>query len=418
MKAYIRKINKKLLLIFAVVGPSIVTTMAGNDGGGVVTYSLAGATFGFGLLILLPFLTVIYGLTQEIGSRIAIVSGRGLADLIRERFGVRTSVVVFSLFFVANTGTLITNAAVIKSSLALFGVSPLWITIICIVIVVAVSFMVTRFDYNTNQRIFLASMFLYVAYAVSAVNVKPDWKAAFGALIWPTRESLQPTAIIASIAFVGTTITPWGQFFIQSFMKDKKLPLEHLSISRFEAYFGAFISNLCTFFIIVATSAALYDNHIILETGEQAALAIEPFAGKFASALFGVGFLNAGIIGIIIVGLSTSYAFTEFFGFEGTLDVGYAKGKNFYKLFYVQIVIAFIIVLFPAVSAFKIAAFSQSFNGILLPFIFYYLIRLSSDKGLMNNHAIDPVRRFLLSMSAVLIASASIFSIIYSIFYI
>ena len=418
MRSFFKRINKKFLLIIAVVGPSIVTTMAGNDGGGVITYSLAGANFGFGLLILLPFLTLIYGLTQEIGSRIAIVSGRGLADLIRERYGVRTAVSVFTLFFFANTGTLITNAAVIKSSLALFGVSQVWITVTCMVIVFAVSFMVTKFDYKTNQRIFLASMFLYVAYAISAVNIKPDWKAAFGALVWPTPASLHPAAVIASIAFIGTTITPWGQFFIQSFMKDKKLPLEHLRISRFEAYFGAFISNLCTFFIIVATSAALYDHHIILETGEQAALAIEPFAGKFASALFGVGFLNAGIIGIIIVGLSTSYAFTEFFGFEGTLDVGYAKGKNFYKLFYVQTIIAFCIVLFPAVSAFKIAAFTQSFNGILLPFIFYYLIRLSSDKGLMNNHVIDPTRKFLLSISAVLIASASIFSIIYSLFYI
>jgi Mn2+/Fe2+ NRAMP family transporter len=200
-------------------------------------------------------------------------------------------------------------------------------------------------------------------------------------------------------------------------MKDKKLTTEHIPDSQKEAYIGAIISNVTTFFIVVATATALYDRGIPLINGDQAALAIKPFAGEFASVLFGLGLLNAGIIGMIIVGLSTSYAFTEFFGFEGTLDTGYARGRNFYLLFYVQLCIAFFIVLSPHVSAFQVATYTQSLNGILLPAIFYFLIQLSGDQSLMGAQVVGPVRKILLLFSSFVIVSASIFSMIYSMFF-
>lgn len=402
-----------LLLFASTAGPSIITTMAGNDASGVITYSLSGAHFGYGLLIILPFLTIVYGLTQEIASRLAIVTGRGLADLIRERYGVRTAVFLFCMIFLGNFSNLVVDSAALKVSFELFGLHGIWLVVAFAVTIFTLFLLVTKLDYEKNQRLFLASMLLYIAYIISAFKVQPDWSEAFWSLVVPTRESFDPAAMLAGMAFVGTTITPWGQFFIQSFMKDKKLPLDSLKYSRIEAYFGAFLSNMVTFFIIVATKATLFDNHIQLASGEQAALAIKPFAGEFASFLYAFGLLNASLIGLIIISLSTAYAFTEFFGFEGTLDIGYSKGKNFYRLFIIQITVAAVIVLMPFVSVYQIADMTQAFNGILLPFIFYFIIRAASDRGLMGEHVIDPVRKALLTIASALIVAASIFSILH-----
>ncbi|MEI6327300.1 MAG: divalent metal cation transporter [Candidatus Roizmanbacteria bacterium] len=403
------------LFIFAsVAGPSIVTTMAGNDAGGVVTYSLSGANFGYGLMIILPFLTLIYGLTQEIAGRLAIVTGRGLADLIRERYGVRIAIGIFILVLFSNVSNLVVDAAALKVAFELFGLHGLWIPIAFLITIVMLFLIVTKFNYQMTQRIFLVGATLYIAYIISAFRTNPDWLDALRSLFIPTKEFWNPETILTGIAFIGTTVTPWGQFFIQSYMKDKKLGTDRIGFAKIEAYLGAILSNIVTFFIIVATKSALFDHGIKLVNGEHAALAIKPFAGELASFLYAFGLFNAAIIGLIIISLSTSYVFTEMFGFEGTLDAGYKKGKNFYTLFLVQICIACTFVLFPFISAYKIAIVIQAVNTLLLPVIFIFLIRISTDKGLMRTHVVGPVRVALLVVSAILIVCASAFSIIYN----
>jgi len=410
------KIFSNLLIFSSVAGPSIVTTMAGNDAGGVVTYSLSGANFGYGLMIILPLLTLIYGLTQEIAGRLAIVTGRGLADLIRERYGVRLAIMIFFLVLFSNVSNLIVDAAALKVAFELFGLHGILIPIAFALTILMLFLIVTKFNYQMTQRIFLFGAFLYVAYIVSAFKTNPNWLEAIRAMFIPTKELWHPETILTGIAFVGTTVTPWGQFFIQSYMKDKKLSTDRLGFAKVEAYLGAILSNLITFFIIVATKSALFDHGIKLVNGEHAALAIKPFAGEFASFLYAFGLFNASIIGLIIISLSTSYVFTEMFGFEGTLDVGYTKSKNFYTLFLVQICVACIFVLFPFISAYKIAIVIQAVNSMLLPIIFIFLIKIATDKGLMREYVVGRGRVILLVFSGILIVCASIFSIMYNFF--
>jgi Mn2+/Fe2+ NRAMP family transporter len=390
--------------------------MAGNDAGGVVTYSLSGANFGYALMIVLPLLTLMYGLTQEIAGRLAIVTGRGLADLIRERYGVRIAILIFIMVLFSNVSNLVVDAASMKVAFELFGLHGIWIIIAFVATVLTLFLVVTKLNYQSTQRIFLFSMSLYLAYMISAFKTNPDWLEAIKSMFVPTKELWHAETVLTGIAFIGTTVTPWGQFFIQSYMKDKKLSTDRIGFAKVEAYLGAVLSNIVTFFIIVATKSALFDHGIKLTNGEHAALAIKPFAGEFASFLYAFGLLNASIIGLIIISLSTAYVFTELFGYEGTLDVGYKKGKNFYSLFLIQICVACAFALFPFISAYKIAVVIQAFNSMLLPIIFIFLIKISTDKGLMREHVIGRVRVILLIISGILIVCASVFSILYNFF--
>jgi NRAMP (natural resistance-associated macrophage protein)-like metal ion transporter len=359
----------KLGLLVSVFGPATITAIADNDAAGVATYSLAGAKFGYSILFVLFLVTLLLAITQEMGVRIAIVTGKGLADLIRERYGVKMAVLVFSVLVIANMGTIIANMSALKASAQMFGLSPF--IVITVMIFLAFIF-VSKGNYNINQNIFLIGAFMYFAYVVSAIKAQPNWGEALRNLVVPTNMKLSTDYLLAAIAVLGTTITPWGQFFIQSFMNDKKVSIERIKYAQFETYFGALVTDFFSFFMIVATAATLFAHKIPLISGEQAALAIKPFAGDLASLLFGLGLMNAGFMGIVIISLTTAYAFAEFFGFEGSLDVPFQKGKLFYGLFLFQLIVAALFVSIPGVSLFKIVFYTQSLNGILLPIIFYF----------------------------------------------
>jgi NRAMP (natural resistance-associated macrophage protein)-like metal ion transporter len=406
-----KKYRKKILLFLAVLGPSTITTMAGNDGGGVATYSLAGAKLGYGVLITLPFLTLLYVITQEMGSRIAVVTGKGLADLIRERFGVVIACLMFVLLTIANFGSTLTNVSALKAASEVLGISP----IPFILIMILVSFvLVTKGSYETNQKVFLLGGFLYIAYIISAVKGNPNWGLAFKSLAIPTSHVFNKDFFLTSIAVLGTTITPWGQFFVQSYMKDKNIPLQNLRFAKFEALFGASLSNMFTFFIIIATAATLFIHNIPLLSGEQAVLAIQPFAGKFSGLLFGIGLINASIIGMIIISLSTAYAFSEFFGFEGTLDAPFSKSRIFYGIFLGNLIVAALIVMLPFVSLFQIVLYTQSLNAILLPVILYFLLRISNNKELMGVYTNNKWYNIIAIVSSALIIIASVLAVITS----
>jgi NRAMP (natural resistance-associated macrophage protein)-like metal ion transporter len=407
MKRYL----KPFILFLSVLGPSVITTMAGNDGGGVITYSFAGAKLGFSILLILPVLTILYGITQEMGSRIAIATGKGLGDIIREQFGVKIALVVFILLLVANFGSVLTNVAAVKTASIMLGIAPMPF----IVVTIFVSFLlITKFSYEKSQRLFLSGIVFYFAYVFSAIKANPHWMDAFKSMLVPTSQIFSSDYIIIAIAVLGTTITPWGQFFVQSYMKDKNISVDRIGFAKIEAYTGAFVSNIFTFFIIVATAATLFVNKIPLISGEQAAMAIRPFAGELSGILFGVGLVNAAIIGMVIVSLSSAYAFTEFFGFEGSLDAPYHKGKMFYIIFLSTLIVAGLLVLTPWISLFKIVLYTQSLNAILLPVFFYFLLKITNNKELMGKHTNGKVYNIFAITASVAIVLASISAVIIS----
>jgi NRAMP (natural resistance-associated macrophage protein)-like metal ion transporter len=402
-------IKEKFWIFAAVLGPGLITAIADNDAGGVATYSLLGSKFGYSMLFLLLLITILLAITQEMGARLTIVTGKGLADLIRERYGVRIAMVIFILLFMANMGSTIANFAGLSAAFSLFSL-PKFISLLFITIMIFV--FIYKGNYHSNQRIFLLGAFLYLAYVMSAFLSKPDWNLALSSLVIPRGLSLSPEYVFGAIALLGTTVTPWGQFFVSSFINDKKLTLDKLHFEQIEVYFGAFITDFFSFFMIVAVAATLHTHHITINSAQDAALAITPFAGQFASILFGLGLLTASFMGAVIIPLSTAYAFAEFFGVEGSLDSPINKSRSFYILFFTQIIIAFIVVMLPHISLFKIVLYSQSINGVLLPLIIFFLIKFANSKNLMGKHINGRFYNYFAITSAVIIGFASIFVIV------
>ncbi len=400
---------QRLSIFLAVFGPATITAMADNDGAGVATYSLAGAKFGYSILFVLLIVTLLLAITQEMGVRIAIVTGKGLGDLIRERYGVVISTFVFAGLLLANIGTIVADFAAIKATATIFYLPV--VPVIIAVMIIAYLFVI-RGNYRVNQRIFLMASLFYLCYIVSAIRARPDWNLALKSLVIPTGLVLSREFIIGAIAVLGTTITPWGQFFVNSFVIDKKIAPDKLKYEQLETFFGALITDFFSFFMIVATAATLFANKISLVTGEQAALAIKPFAGELAGTLFGLGILNAGFMGVVIVSLSTAYAFSEFFGNEGSLDVPFEKGRTFYLIFLTQLFVAALIVLIPSISLFKIVFYTQAFNGILLPFLFFFLLKITNDRGLMGKHINNRWYNYFAIACSILIICAALFTII------
>jgi Mn2+/Fe2+ NRAMP family transporter len=278
---------------------------------------------------------------------------------------------------------------------------------------------VIKGNYKLTQNIMLFASLFYLAYVFSAFKANPDWSLAFKNLAWPQGVDFNPdywkNYIIIGLGVLGTTITPWGQFFISSFGLDKKISTAKIKYSQFEAYWGAFLTDFFSFFMIVATAATLYVNKIPLIDGTQASWAIEPFAGKLAAVLFAVGIMNAAFMGIVIVGLSTTYAFSEFFGLSGSLDAPYNKSKIFYSVFIGQILIAFIIALFPIIDLFKIAVTSQILNAMALPPIFYFLIKFTNNPDIMGKYINNRFQKWFAIGGTVIITIASLFTAIYTI---
>jgi Mn2+/Fe2+ NRAMP family transporter len=412
MKGSISRILARIGIFLSVFGPATITAMADNDASGVATYSIAGAKLGYPILFLLLVITLFLGITQEMGMRLTLITRKGLADLIREKFGVRVSLLVFISLFIANMGTIIVDLAAIKTTSGMLNIPAEPLIAIALVLVYL---LVTKGNYKLTQNIMLVACLFYLAYIFSAFKASPNWNLALTNLIYPHGVEFTPTYLrdylIIGMGVLGTTITPWGQFFISSFAYDKKISPEKVQYSQAETYWGAFLTDFFSFFMIVATAATLFAHKIVLESGEQAALAIKPFAGELAGTLFAVGILNAGFMGIVVVSLSTAYAFSEFFGLSGSLDFSLGQSKKFYYLFIGQLIIAAVATLLPSVSLFGLAIATQALNAMTLPLVFYYLIKLTSNKELMKEHVNNKFQKYATIIATIIIFLASIATI-------
>ena len=404
MRDWIKKWRKRIILALAIVGPGLITAFADNDAAGIATYSVAAATFGYQILIIILPITVLLAVTQEIGARIAIVAEKGFADLIRERHGVRVAISMYGLLFFVNLAVVVQDVSGMKAALALFGLNP---PIFPPAIIVALYLFVVIARYNMIERFLFVLIAFYVTYIASAWLANPNWQEAAGALILP-KGPITPRFLYVAIAVLGTTVTAWGQFFINSYVKDKRLTTEHLKYNRAEIYTGAVLTNTLCFFIIVAVGATLFANRIAVTDAAQAALAIRPFAGDFAGLLFGMGLLGAGMLGCVVVALTTAYAFSEFFGYSGSLDENFRKSRLFYATLLVQLGVAMGIALMPGVSLFTITLIANFVNGMILPIIFYFLYQFANNATIMGSYVNNKVQNALLIGSALIITLASL----------
>ena len=400
-----KTLKRNVLLFLAVVGPGLITAMADNDAGGVATYSVAAAMYGMSSQYFVILTTILLAITQEIGARIAIVTGKGLGDLIRENYGVRTAVILFFFYFIVNQGVVLQDITGLKSAIQLFGLPwQLVLVAACVVMVLLVIFL----NYKSLQRVFLITIILYAVYIFSAFLSKPDWGQAIKqSILIPQRDFVYNLHYwFALIAVLGTTVTAWGQFFVNSYVADKGLKPEQLKHEKGEIYAGAFLTNFFSWMIAVAVTYTLFVHRIPITDGYSAALAIKPLAGNLAYGLFAVGLLAASFLGLTIVPLATAYVFTEFFGYERTLDASFAKGKVFYTFFILQIALGLVTALFPKVNLFGLTLYADYLNGAMLPIIFYFLIRFSEDKQVMGEYISRGFPRWFLRISALLITIA------------
>jgi Mn2+/Fe2+ NRAMP family transporter len=323
---------------------------------------------------------------------------------------------IFLALVIANLGTITVNLSAVKTAAYIFNVPDEYTPFLVIGMVVLSFILVTRGNYRLTQNIMLLVSLFYLAYIISAFKARPDWGLALSNLIYPHGVTWTPdylrNYLLIGMGVLGTTITPWGQFFISSFAGDKKMHKDTLRYSQMETYWGAFLTDFFSFFMIVATAATLYVHNIPLVSGEQAAEAIRPFAGNLASQLFAIGILNAAFMGMNVVSLSTAYAFSEFFGLSGSLDSEFKKSRSFYILFLVQLVFACAVVMLPIVNLFTLAITTQTLNAMTLPLVFFYLIRLTSDKRLMGEHANSAFQRNFAIVGSVLIAIASVITVV------
>ncbi len=404
---FITGIKKRFLFlipIFAILGPGIIAGNADNDAGGITTYSVAGANFGFSLLWVLLLTTFALALTQEIGARMGLVTGKGLGALIREKFGVKWTAFVMACLFLSNIGTIAAEFAGVAAALSIFNVSKF---ISIPIAIITVFLLVTKGNFKKLERLFLIMSLFYLSYIVSAVLAHPDFGHAVKSLVMPNNFKFNGVYILTLMAVIGTTITPWGQFFIQDYVVDKKLTKEDLKIERGDVFLGSFFTNFISFFIIVACAATLFAKGINITDASQAAIALKPFAGEFATVLFAFGFLNASIFGAAIVPVTTSYVITSAFGIESGLNYKFREAPQFYGLFLTLLILGGLVVMLPFLPLITILVVSQAINAVLLIPIFIFLYILSNDKKILGEYVNNRIVNILVIITLVGISVAS-----------
>ncbi|TMD53694.1 MAG: divalent metal cation transporter [Chloroflexi bacterium] len=373
------------------MGPGIITGFAGNDAGGVTTYTSVGAHYGFEMMWLLLLSTVGLLVIQEMCARMGAVTGKGLSDLIRERFGVRWTIVAMFALLIANGSNIVAEYAGIAASLQLFGVQRIVsVPIAAVLIWVLVVF----FSYRIVERALFVLVLAYIAYPISAFIVGPPWGEVVRDSVIPTLPIGQ-AALIAALALVGTTITPYMQFYIQASVVDKGIDRDQYRFERVDVLLGAILTGLNGFFIVVVAGAVLHPAGIHVDSAADAAQALGPLAGQQAQLLFGVGLFGASLLAATIMPLSTSYAICEAFGWESGISKNFREAPVFMGLFTLLVVVGALIVLSPSVPLIPVILVSQNVNGLLLPIVLVFILKLAGDRRIMGDHANGRVSQWI-----------------------
>lgn len=377
---------RPIIIFFSLLGPGIITAMVDNDAGGITTYSVAGAQFGYGLLWSLIPVTFVLIIIQEMCARLGVVSGKGLSDLIRESYGAKVTFYLLMALLLANLATIVAEFSGIAGSLEIFDV-PRYISVPIFGFIVW--WVVTKGNYRSVERVFFLAIIVYVAYLVSGFLAKPNWTEVFHGTLRPAFH-FSKSYLMILIGLIGTTITPWMQFYLQSSIVEKGVKVDNYRYTKWDIVIGSIVTDVVAFFIIVASAATLFLHGVSIETASDAAQALAPFAGRFAEILFAIGLLNASVLGAMIVSLSTSYSICEGLGFESGVNKSFREAPWFNGIFTALIILGAIPALFPQTPLIKVMLVSQVINGILLAPVLIFIVLLINKKWLMGVHVNKP----------------------------
>ncbi|MEN6370707.1 MAG: Nramp family divalent metal transporter [Armatimonadota bacterium] len=367
------------------MGPGIITSAADNDAGGITTYSVAGAHFGYQLLWVMVIVTFVLIVVQEMAARMGAVTQKGLGELIREQFGVRWTLFALSVLLVANLATTIAEFAGITASVEILGLTR-YIGIPLAAI--GVWFLVVRGNFKTVERVFLLLTVLYVTYIISGILANPNWREVANGMLRPT---VKPDSeyLLLLIAVIGTTITPWMQFFLQATVVDKGIDMRGYKYQKADVVVGSILTDVVSVFIMIAAAASLHyiaGAPIRIERAEQLAVALKPFAGGYATLLFALGLLGASLLAAAVLPLSTAYTFNEAFGFESGINCRWQEAPAFYGIYTSAIVIGAGVALMPGFNPVKVMIWSQFVNGLLLPIVLIFMLKLINNKDIMGEY--------------------------------
>jgi Mn2+/Fe2+ NRAMP family transporter len=366
----------------AVVGPGIITANVDNDAGGITTYSVSGARYGYELLWMMPLVLLALIIVQEMSARLGVVTGKGLADLIRERLGVRITAIILAMLLFVNLANTVSEFAGVAASMEIFGVSK-FISVPIAAVLVWV--LIAKGSYKAIERVFLVASAIFLTYVASGVLARPDWGEVGRAFITPSFR-LDVSFVTIFVTIIGTTIAPWMQFYQQSSIVDKGLQIKDYAYERVDVVVGSLFAVIVAAFITIACASTIFKSGLDIQSAKDAALALGPLAGKYASVLFGLGLLNASLFSAAILPLSTSYTVCEAFGWENSVSRDLRDAPIFFGIFTALIVLGAAIILLPIQSLIQAMLVSQTFNGVLLPVILITMLILINDKRLMGKY--------------------------------
>lgn len=398
----------RLLIFLSMLGPGLIAANAGNDAGGITTWSVIGSRYGYGMVWLLLLITPVLAIVQEMNARVGVVTGRGLAALIRENFSLRLTAFAILTTVVANFGTTVAEFSGIAAASGLFNV-PAYAAVP--VLAVAIWLVITHGSYRRVERVLLALGFVLVTYIGAGLMAGPDWNAAAHGLV--PRGRADSLWLFTIIAAVGTTLTPWGQFFIQAAVVDKSVSLRQYVYTKYEIYVGSVITTGIDFFILVACAATLFKQGIVIESAHEAAAALEPFLGAAARYLFGLGLLSVSVLAAGVLPLATAYVVCGALGFEAGLDSRFSEAPVFHGIITFLVFVPAAVAIIPGLPLVSVILTAQTLNGVLLPVILVLTLRIVNDPLVMGEHVNGPVRNViawsftvaLIAMSVVLVVS-------------
>jgi len=376
-------LRRRWLLLLAVIGPGIVTTTVDNDAGGIATYSVAGAHYGYALMWALPLAALALVFAQEMSARLGVVTGKGLADLIREKFGVRWTTLIIGIMIFANWANTVSEFAGVAASMEIFGVSK-YVSVP--LAAVGVWLLVVKASYKSVERIFLLGSAFYLAYVASAFLVRPPWGTVARATFTPQFQ-FEMDYVILLVTIIGTTVAPWQQFYQQSAIADKGLKPKDYRYELVDVLFGVIYAVAVVGFIVVTCADTLFAGGVRIETAKDAALALHPLAGPNAATLFALGLLNASLLSSAVLPLSTAYVVCEAFGWESGVSHNLKEAPAFFGIHAALIALGAGVVLLPIRSLVQTMMASQTLNGVILPMVMIVMLRLVNDKGLLGKFA-------------------------------
>ena len=374
--------RRGLLAFLAVMGPGLIAGIAGNDAGGITTYSVLGASTGLTLLWLFPITMAILAIVQEMAARLGVVTGQGLSDLIRDRFGVRPTAFAMLVLLIANVANTVAEFSGAAAALEIFGISR-YLTVPLVGI--AIWALVLKASYKVLERVFLAVTIVFFGYVISAILSRPDWFHVGRALVSPSLD-LTPAQLLLVVAVIGTTITPYMQFYLTSAVAEKGIDVDELKLEQADAVGGSIWTNVIAVFIVVAAASTIALAGGTISSAADAAKALEPVAGSLAELFFAAGLFGASVLAATIMPLSTAFVICEAFGWESGVDKRFGDARAFFSIYTFVLVAGALVVLIPGLDLLPVIVASQNLQGLLLPIVLIFMVLLANDRRLMGDH--------------------------------